>query len=64
MLLNALFKRLSDLEFPISLKDLKPITTEINSTQIIVQMDIVDIYTDNDMLYIETKPSAKKTNKN
>ena len=64
MLLNALFKRLSDLEFPISLKDLKPITTEINSTQIIVQMDIVDIYTDNDMLHIETKPTAKKTNKN
>ena len=64
MLLNELFQGLSDLEFPISLKDLQPITTQINSTQIIVQMDIIDIYTDNDMLYIETKPTAKKTNKN
>ena len=64
MLLNALLQGLSDLEFPISLKDLKPITTEIDSTKITIQMDIVDIYTDNDMLYIETKPTAKKTNKN
>ena len=64
MLLNALMQGLSDLEFPISLKDLEPITTEINSTQIIVQMDIVDIYTDNDILYIETKPTANKKNKN
>ena len=64
MLLNALLQGLGDLEFPISLKDLKPITTEIDSTKITIQMDIVDIYTDNDMLYIETKPTAKKTNKN
>jgi len=60
MLLNALLQGLSDLEFPINLKDLKPITTEIDSTKITIQMDIVDIYTDNDMLYIETKPTAKK----
>ncbi len=64
MLLNALLQGLSDLEFPISLKDLKPITTEIDSTKITIQMDIVDIYTENDMLYIETKPTAKKANKN
>ena len=60
----CLRKKNKSIEFPTSLKDLKPITTEINSTQIIVQMDIVDIYTDNDMLHIETKPTAKKTNKN
>lgn len=64
MLLNALLQGLRDLEFPISLKDLKPITTEIDSTKITIQMDIVDIHTDNDVLYIETKPTAKKTNLN
>ena len=64
MLLNALLQGLSDLEFPISLKDLKPITTEIDSTKITIKMDVIDIYTDNDMLYIETKPTAEKTNKN
>ena len=64
MLLNALLQGLSDLEFPISLKDLKPFTIEIDSsTKITIQMDIVDIYTDNDILYIETKPTAK-TNQN
>ena len=63
MLLNALLQGLSDLEFPISLKDVKPFTTKIDSTKITIQMDIVDIYTDNDMLYIETKPTAKKANK-
>ena len=63
-LLNALLQGLSDLEFPISLKDLKPFTIEIDSsTKITIQMDIVDIYTDNDILYIETKPTAK-TNQN
>jgi hypothetical protein len=64
MLLNALLQGLSDLEFPISLKDLKPITTDVDSTQIIIQMDIIDIYADNDMLYIETKPNAKKAIQN
>ena len=60
MLLNALLQGLSDLEFPISMKDLEPITTDVNNTKIMILIDIVDIYTDNDMLYIKSKPTAKK----
>ena len=60
MLLNALLQGLSDLEFPITMKDLEPITTDIDNTKIMIQIDIVDINTDNDMLYIKTKPTAKK----
>lgn len=60
MLLNALLMGLSDLEFPIEMKDLKPMTTVINNTKISINMEILDIYAGDGSLFIEVKPTAER----
>jgi len=62
MLLNALLQGLSDLEFPIELKDLKPMTTEVDNMKMSIKIEVIDIYADDDRLFIELKPIAKKEN--
>jgi len=62
MLLNALLQGLSGLEFPIELKDLKPMTTEIDNIKMSIEIEVIDIYANDDRLFIELKPIAKKEN--
>ena len=62
MLLNALLMGLSDLEFPIEMKDIQPIATEMNDTNIIVNVEILNIYVKGDKLFIEFRPMAQKQN--
>ena len=60
MLLNALLMGLSDLEFPIEMKDIQPIATEMNGTNIIINVEILNIYAEGDKLFIEFRPMAQK----
>jgi hypothetical protein len=60
ILLNTLFNALSDIEYPIDVNKLEPITTELYDTVLTINMDISDVYTDNNKLFIEIIPTAQK----
>ena len=62
MLLNALLMGLSDLEFPIEMKNIQPIATEMNGTNIIINVEILDVHVSGDKLLIEFRPMAQKQN--
>jgi hypothetical protein len=57
-LLNALIVGLSGVEFPIETAKLKPITTTVQSRPLDIRMDISNVYTAEDKLIVEIKPSA------
>jgi len=63
MLLNALLVGLSDIEYPIEINKLEPITTEFDNKILTIDMDISNIFTENNKLFIEIKPSAKINSK-
>ena len=60
ILVDTLFNALSDIEYPIDLNRIKPITTELYHTELTINTDISDVYTDNNKLFIEIIPTAQK----
>ena len=59
ILVNVLLMALSDIEYPIDINNLRPITTSFNDKIITIITDIYDIYTEKDKLFIEIIPNAK-----
>ena len=64
ILIDTLFNALSDIEYPIDVNRIKPIVTELYETELTINMDISDIYTDNNKLIIEIIPTAQKKGAN
>ena len=62
ILIDTLFNALSDMEYPIDVNRIKPITTRLYHTELTINTDISDIYTNHNMLYIEIIPTAQKKN--
>jgi hypothetical protein len=60
ILIDTLFNALSDIEYPIDVNRIKPITTEIYDTEMTINTDISDVYADGNMLLIEVIPTAQK----
>ena len=59
ILVNALLIALSDIEYPIDINNLKPITTGFNNKVLTIKTDIYDVYTEKDKLFLEIIPTAK-----
>ncbi len=59
MLLHALLEGLSDIEYPVTLNELKPIKTALNERDLFINIDITNIHAENGKLFITMKPSAK-----
>ena len=59
ILVNALLHALSDIEYPIDINNLRPVTTGFNNKIVTIKTDIHDVYTKKDKLFIEIIPSAK-----
>jgi len=55
-LLNGLLTALSGLEYPVELNNLKPVKSELYNQLWILNMDIADVYTGSDKLFIEVIP--------
>ncbi len=60
ILIDTLFNALSDIEYPIDVNRIKPITTELYNMQLVINTDISDVYTDDNKLFIEIIPTAQK----
>ena len=60
ILIDTLFNALSDIEYPIDVNRIEPITTEIYDTELIINTHISDVYTDSNKLFIEIIPIAQK----
>jgi hypothetical protein len=60
ILIDTLFKALSDIEYPIDVNRIKPYTTELYDTELIINTDITDVYASKDKLFIEIIPTAQK----
>ena len=60
ILIDTLFDALSDMEYPIDLNKIKPITAEIYNTELTIDTDISDVYSNHNKLFIEIIPIAKK----
>ena len=60
ILIDTLFTALSDIEYPIDVNRINPITTELYDTELTIDTDISDVYADNNKLFIEIIPTAQK----
>jgi hypothetical protein len=60
LIVNALLVAFSDVEYPVEVDNIKPIAAEILNQQLIIKVDITDIYAADKKLFIELKPSAQK----
>ncbi len=60
VLIDTLLNALSDIEYPIDVNRIKPITAELYDTELIINTDISDVYTDSNKLFIEIIPTAQK----
>ena len=60
ILIDTLFNALSDIEYPIDVDRIKPITTELYDTELVINTDISDVYTDDNKLFIEIIPTPQK----
>ena len=64
ILIDTLFNALGDIEYPIDVNRIQPITTEIYDTELTINTDISDIYADSNKLFIEIIPTAQKKGAN
>ena len=64
ILIDTLFNALSDIEYPIDVSKIKPITAELYNTELKINTDVSDVYTDNNKLFIEIIPTAQKKGAN
>ena len=60
ILIDTLLTALSDIEYPIDVTRIKPITTNLYNTELTINMNISDVYAENNMLIIEIIPTAQK----
>jgi hypothetical protein len=60
ILIDTLLNALSDIEYPIDVNRIKPITAELYDTELIINTHISDVYTDSNKLFIEIIPIAQK----
>ena len=60
ILIDTLFDALSDVEYPIDLNKINPITAEIHHSELTINTEISDVYSNQDKLYIEIVPTAQK----
>jgi len=59
MLLNALLTALGSVEYPVDLSNLKPIKSKLLNQLLTVEMDISDVYSGDDKLFVELIPAVK-----
>lgn len=64
ILIDTLFNALSDMEYPIDVNRIEPITTELYDTELTINTNISDVYADNNKLFIEIIPTAQKKDAN
>ena len=64
ILIDTLFNALSDIEYPIDVSKIKPITTKLYNTELIINTDINAVYAENNKLFIEIIPTAHKKGAN
>jgi hypothetical protein len=60
ILIDTLFDALSDVEYPIDLNKINPITAEIHNSELTINTEISDVYSNNNKLFIEIIPTAQK----
>ena len=60
IILDTLFNALSDVEYPVDVNRIEPITAELYDTVLTINTDISDIYTAGNKLFIEIIPTAQK----
>jgi hypothetical protein len=60
ILIDTLFNALSDIEYPIDLGKIKPITTDFYDTELTINTDISDVYAADNKLFIEIIPTVQK----
>ena len=60
ILIDTLFNALSDIEYPVDVDRIKPITTELYDTELVINTDISDVYTDDNKLFIGIIPTPQK----
>ena len=60
IILDTLFSALSDMEYPVDVNRIEPITAELYDTVLTINMDISDIYAADNKLFIEITPTAQK----
>ena len=59
MLLNSLLTALGSVEYPVDLSNLKPIKSKLLNQLLTVKMDISDVYSGDDKLFVELIPAVK-----
>lgn len=64
IILDTLFNALSDMEYPVDVNRIEPITAELYDTVLTINMDVSDIYAVNNKLFIEIIPTAQKKESN
>ena len=61
-LLNSLLTAFSGVEYPIDLNNIKPVKSEFNKQLWILTMNITDVYTGKNKLFVEVIPAAQIDN--
>ncbi len=64
ILINTLFKILNDIEYPIDLQEINPITTEFLGKFLTINFEISDIYAANNKLTVKFRPIPHISDKN
>ena len=64
ILINSLFMVFSDIEYPVDLQEINPITTEIMEKLLTVNFEILNIYAANSKMTIEFRPIPHISDKN
>ena len=64
ILINSLFIVFSDIEYPVDLQEIDPITAEIMDKLLTVNFEVLNIYAANDKMTIEVRPSPHISDKN
>ena len=64
ILINSLFIVFSDIEYPVDLHEIDPITTEIMEKLLTVNIEILNIYAANSKMTIEFRPIPHLSDKN
>jgi hypothetical protein len=60
IILDTLFSALSDMEYPVDVNRIEPITAELYDTVLTIKMNISDIYAAGNKLFMEIIPTAQK----
>jgi len=63
ILINSIFIVFSDIEYPVDLQEIDPITAEIMDKLLTVNIEILNIYAANDKMTIEFRPSPHISDK-